>query len=89
MKYRFFIKNASLNIGAGFGASSVTINGYNNNNMLNLNLRTGIDLMLSKKLSVSAEAVYYEIIQRKNDGGRTNQMASVKLGLSYFIENGK
>jgi hypothetical protein len=89
LKYRFFLRDVNFNFGAGMGASSVTINGYNDDKMLNLNLRAGMDLKLSRNLMASFEAAFNKMLERKNDGGRTNQMAMVKIGLSYFIANGK
>ncbi len=89
VRYRFFIRNADINIGAGLGASSVTIDGIKTNDMLNLNLRAGIDFMLSKKFLISFETVYNEMMEVSEENGRTNRMAMIKLGLGYYIGSGK
>jgi len=89
VKYRYFFKNADMYIGMGIGASQVTINGNNTDKMLNLNLRAGFEFKLDKHFLASFEAVYNEMMEANMDGGRTNRMAMMKIGLGYLFGVGK
>jgi hypothetical protein len=85
VKYRYFFKYADMYIGMGAGASQVTINGNNTDNMLNLNVRAGFEFRLNKRFLASVEGVYNQMIERKSDGGRTNDMFMMKAGLGYLF----